>query len=197
MNFLSSLLSSVNENGKTAEISLLLFSIGKVEVNIGREELIFEGGPFSYYGIQTLNQVIESPSSPLLAFRGPHNWAGTPASATSGDIGKHLRKTSTQQSIEVNPNLLNKRHSAQVEMGMGVVPSRAGSIFAAFPGFVPDYTVKAVTDVLYMKIKRPTYMRAMKASLMGKKASHSGELNERELEHLLEKVRSLDSEDAF
>ena len=171
--------------------------VGKVEVNIGREELIFEGGPFSYYGIQTLNQVIESPSSPLLTFRGPHNSAGTPASATSGDIGKHLRKTSTQQSIEVNPNLLNKRHSAQVEMGMGVVPSRAGSIFAAFPGFVPDYTVKAVTDVLYMKIKRPTYMRAMKASLMGKKASHSGELNERELEHLLEKVRSLDSEDAF
>ena len=29
----------------------------------------------------------------------------------------------------------------------------------------------------------------MKATLMGKKASHSGELNERELEHLLEKVR--------
>ena len=178
---------------KTAEVSFSFFflSLGKVEVNIGREELIFEGGPFSYYGIQTLNQVIESPSSPLLTFRGPQHSAGTPASATSGDIGKHLRKTSTQQSIEVNPNLLNKRHSAQVEMGMGGVPSRAGSIFAAFPGFVPDYTVKAVTDVLYMKIKRPTYMRAMKASLMGKKASHSGELNERELEHLLEKVRSL------
>ena len=47
-----------------------------------------------------------------------NNIVGTPSSATSGDI-KHLRKTSTQQSIEVNPNILNKRHSAQAEMGMG------------------------------------------------------------------------------
>ena len=66
--------------------------------------------------------------------------------------------------------------------------SRAGSIFQAYPGFIPDYTIKATSDVLYLKIKRTTYLRAMKASLMGKKASHSGELNERELEHLLEKV---------
>ena len=41
-----------------------------MEVNIGREELIFESGPFTYFGIQTLNQVIESPSSPLLAYKG-------------------------------------------------------------------------------------------------------------------------------
>ena len=39
-------------------------------MNIGREELIFESGPFTYFGIQTLNQVIESPSSPLLAYKG-------------------------------------------------------------------------------------------------------------------------------
>ena len=49
-----------------------------------------------------------------------NNIVGTPSSATSGDI-KHLRKTSTQQSIEVNPNILNKRHSAQAEMGMGKI----------------------------------------------------------------------------
>ena len=73
------------------------------------------------------------------------------------------------------------------------MPSRTGSIFQTYPGFIPDYTIKAVTDVLYLKIKRTTYLRAMKASLMGKKASHSGELNERELEHLLEKVRKFGS----
>ena len=167
-----------------------------MEVNIGREELIFESGPFTYFGIQTLNQVIESPSSPLIAFKNNHtnanntNTAGTPSSVNSADM-KHLRKASTQQSIEVNPPatsnaLMTKRHSAQAEMGL---PSRTGSIFQAYPGFIPDYTIKALSDVLYLKIKRTTYLRAMKATLMGKKASHSGELNERELEHLLEKVR--------
>lgn len=166
-----------------------------MEVNIGREELIFESGPFTYFGIQTLNQVIESPSSPLIAFKNNHTnanntTAGTPSSVNSADM-KHLRKASTQQSIEVNPPatsnaLMTKRHSAQAEMGL---PSRTGSIFQAYPGFIPDYTIKALSDVLYLKIKRTTYLRAMKATLMGKKASHSGELNERELEHLLEKVR--------
>ena len=176
-----------------------------MEVNIGREELIFESGPFTYFGIQTLNQVIESPSSPLIAFKNNHQpittanntgtaTAGTPSSVNSASDIKHLRKASTQQSIEVNPAptsnaLMTKRHSAQAEMG--VLPSRTGSIFQAYPGFIPDYTIKALSDVLYLKIKRTTYLRAMKATLMGKKAGsgHSGELNERELEHLLEKVR--------
>jgi hypothetical protein len=36
---------------------------------------------------------------------------------------------------------------------------------------VPDYTVKAVTDVLYLRIKRTTYLRALKASGMSKKPS--------------------------
>ncbi len=60
-----------------------------------------------------------------------------------------------------------------------------------FQTFIPDYTIKAVTDVLYLKIKRTTYLRALKASIMGKKTTHSGELNERELENLLEKVMML------
>ena len=42
--------------------------------------------------------------------------------------------------------------------------------------FVPDYTVKAMTDVLYVRITRTTYMRAIKASLMAsrKQSGHTG-----------------------
>ena len=71
------------------------------------------------------------------------------------------------------------------------IESRTGSVAPSvtYQAFIPDYTIKAVTDVLYLKIKRSTYSRALKASLMGKKAGHSGApLNERELENLLEKV---------
>ena len=165
--------------------------IGKVEVNIGREGLIFESGPFTYFGVQTLNQVIDSPSSPLLAYKQTGNNAvGTPSSTTSNDLHKSLRKASTQQSIEVPSHILNnKRSSTSGDIGTNQnLQSRTGSVAPSYQAFVPDYTIKAVSDVLYLKIKRSTYSRALKASLMGKKAGHSGELNERELENLLEKV---------
>ena len=164
-------------------------------MNIGREELIFESGPFTYFGIQTLNQVIDSPSSPLLAYRPTGNnttgnAVGTPSSTTSNDLHKSLRKASTQQNIEVPSHVLNnKRSSTSGDIGTTQnLQSRTGSVAPSYQAFVPDYTIKAVSDVLYLKIKRSTYSRALKASLMGKKASHSGELNERELENLLEKV---------
>ena len=44
-----------------------------MEVNIGQEELIFESGSFTHFGIQTLNQVISSPSSPGLFLSLPSN----------------------------------------------------------------------------------------------------------------------------
>ena len=39
--------------------------------------------------------------------------------------------------------------------------------------FVPDYTVKAMSDVLYVRITRTTYMRAIKASLMATRKQSS------------------------
>lgn len=156
-------------------------------MNIGREELIFESGPFTYFGIQTLNQVIESPSSPLLAYRAQHEASAASAVKVSTPSAepRSLRKASTQQSIDVPSSILAKRNSTSAEM------TRTGSILPVFAAFIPDYTIKAVTDVLYLKIKRTTYLRALKASMMGKKASISGEINDRELENLLEKVSRL------
>lgn len=85
---------------------------------------------------------------------------------------------------------MNKRNSA-ADLGS----SRTGSVAPIFTAFVPDYTIKAVTDVLYLKIKMATFLRAIKASVMGKKASHSGGFDEKELDHLLEKVNEDESND--
>jgi len=186
--------------GKNIDYFVLIIE-GKVEVNIGREELIFESGPFTYFGIQTLNQVIDSPSSPLLSYKvagnnTTGNAVGTPSSTASNDLHhKSLRKASTQQSIDVPSHVLNNKRSSTSgdivttdKTPQLCAQSRTGSVApTSYQAFVPDYTIKAVTDVLYLKIKRSTYSRALKASMMGKKASQNGELNERELENLLEK----------
>merc|ERR1719510_2566321 len=63
------------KKGKPINFFILVIE-GRVEVNIGREELTFESGPFSYFGIQTLSQVlpsitsglvVDSPSSPNIS----------------------------------------------------------------------------------------------------------------------------------
>lgn len=46
--------------------------------------------------------------------------------------------------------------------------------------FVPDYTVRAVTEVMYLRVKRSFYMAAKRATLMerSKKMSNAGEFDE-------------------
>ena len=40
--------------------------------------------------------------------------------------------------------------------------------------YVPDYSVRAITDLIYLKIDKPTYQRARKTSIM--KRPHGGDL---------------------
>ena len=44
------------EKGKPIDYFVLIVE-GRVQANIGREELIFESGPFSYYGLQVIANV--------------------------------------------------------------------------------------------------------------------------------------------
>ena len=57
------------------------------------------------------------------------------------------------------------------------------------PPFVPDYTVKAVSDVIYLRIKRPMYCAALKASKMADNPkSEGGTEQEHVLDRYLERV---------
>lgn len=46
--------------------------------------------------------------------------------------------------------------------------------------FVPDYSVRAVSEVMYLRVKRSFYMAAKRATLMerSKKMSNAGEFDE-------------------
>ncbi len=92
----------------------------------------------------------------------------------------NLRKTSTQ--LEAPSTAGGKRNGDAVMSRQG-----SGYLHPATAAFVPDYTVKAVTDVLYLRIKKGTYAAALKASQMQRKQNFPNEMGA-DIDRYLEKV---------
>ncbi|XP_048485877.1 unextended protein [Plutella xylostella] len=107
----------VYQQGKAVDYFVLILE-GRVRVTVGREALVFEAGPFTYFGVQALTQNVGVAESP------------TPSAVGS------------LQNLQVEALL---RHT-----------------------FVPDYSVRAITDVFYLIVKRSLYMAAKRATLMEK-----------------------------
>lgn len=60
--------------------------------------------------------------------------------------------------------------------------------------FVPDYSVRAISDVLYVAIKRTLYLAAKRATLMEKSKRFGGELGSNEpIDYEVEKVNNFSS----
>lgn len=58
--------------------------------------------------------------------------------------------------------------------------------------FVPDYSVRAITDVFYVAVKRTLYLAAKRATLMEKSKRFGGELGSNEpIDYEVEKVNDL------
>ncbi|XP_039762144.1 metal transporter CNNM4-like isoform X2 [Pararge aegeria] len=130
----------VFQQGKPVDYFVLILE-GRVEVTVGRENLVFEAGPFTYFGSQALTQNVGVAESP------------TPSAMGS------------LQNINMEAML---RHT-----------------------FVPDYSVRAITDVYYLTVKRSLYLAAKRATLMEKGALSKGATNEQfdtEVDKLLESV---------
>ncbi|KAF2894478.1 hypothetical protein ILUMI_11678 [Ignelater luminosus] len=106
----------IYQQGKAVDYFVLIVE-GRVEVTVGQENLMFESGPFTFFGIQALSQNIGIADSPT-------------APSTIGSL----------QSLNMDSLL---RYT-----------------------FQPDYSVRAATDVLYMKIRRNLYFAAKRATLM-------------------------------
>ena len=53
------------QKGKPIDFFMLIIE-GRIEANVGKEELIFESGPFTYFGLQVLTQLVEDTKSPML-----------------------------------------------------------------------------------------------------------------------------------
>ncbi|KAK6635699.1 hypothetical protein RUM44_000953 [Polyplax serrata] len=110
----------IYQQGKPVNYFVLVLE-GRVEVTVGREEMRFESGPFTYFGTQALTHCF----------------------GIGGDSPTATLPTSNTGSLQ-SVNLDN----------------------ASRQTFVPDYTVRAITEVFYIKIKRSLYLAAKRATLM-------------------------------
>lgn len=130
----------IYQQGKQTDYFVLILE-GRVEVTVGRENLMFESGPFTYFGSQALIPNI-----------------GVAESPTNTNVAQPL---GSLQSVNLESML---RYT-----------------------FIPDYTVRAVSEVFYLRIKRSFYLAAKKATLMerSKKVSNAGEHFDDEVEKLL------------
>lgn len=132
------------QQGKPVDFFVLILE-GRVEVTVGKENLMFEGGPFTHFGMQALVQTIGIDSPQQLMVQ----------NQVMGSL----------QSLNMDAML---RHT-----------------------FIPDYSVKALTDVVYVYVKRSLFLAAKRATLMeqarrlGGEHSHSHEPYDDEVEKVI------------
>uniref|UniRef100_A0A3Q1H8R9 Metal transporter n=1 Tax=Acanthochromis polyacanthus TaxID=80966 RepID=A0A3Q1H8R9_9TELE len=121
----------VYQRGKPVDYFILILQ-GRVEVEAGNENMKFETGPFSFYGVMAL-------SAPTLEFRSPSHLSGLnrTASLSGGDRTESL-------SVSGSNSQLNNS-----------IPSQQ---------YTPDFYVRALSDLQFVKITRAQYQNGLMAS---------------------------------
>uniref|UniRef100_A0A8C1F7A4 Metal transporter n=1 Tax=Cyprinus carpio carpio TaxID=630221 RepID=A0A8C1F7A4_CYPCA len=134
----------------------ILILQGKVEVEAGKEGMKFEAGAFSSYGMMALT------ASPV-----PLSLSRTFVVSRAESIAGSPENKSPPRSFGLNhSDSLNR--SERIE---AITPSLGSSnhqLNASLQMYVPDYSVRALSDVQYIKVTRQQYQNAIMASRMDK-----------------------------
>ncbi|XP_062995141.1 metal transporter CNNM4 [Elgaria multicarinata webbii] len=114
----------------------ILILQGKVEVEAGKENMKFETGPFSYYGVMALSPIVATISE----VRSPSHMSNLNRSAS---LCYHERSDSISSNFSGSNNQLNANAGSQ---------------------YISDFSVRALTDLQYIKITRLQYQNGLMAS---------------------------------
>uniref|UniRef100_A0A8C6XZQ0 Metal transporter n=1 Tax=Naja naja TaxID=35670 RepID=A0A8C6XZQ0_NAJNA len=137
----------------------ILILQGKVEVEAGKEGMKFEAGAFSYYGVMALiaSPVPLSLSRTFVVSRTDILAPGSPAENKSPPRSCGLNHSDS----------LNRGDRIDaVTPAIGNSNNQLNSSFLQV--YVPDYSVRAISDIQYVKISRQQYQNAVMASRMDK-----------------------------
>ncbi|XP_062375335.1 metal transporter CNNM2a isoform X1 [Sardina pilchardus] len=148
----------------------ILLLQGKVEVEAGKEGMKFEAGPFSYYGMLALT------SSPV-----PLSLSRTFVVSRAESLAGSPENKSPPRPFGLNhSDSLNR--SDRLDAVTPTLASSNNQLNAFLQIYVPDYSVRATSDLLYIKVTRQQYQNALTASRMDKTPqSTDGEFTKIEL----------------
>ncbi|XP_069756293.1 metal transporter CNNM2-like isoform X2 [Narcine bancroftii] len=136
---------------------------GKVEVEAGKEVMKFEAGAFSYYGMMALT------SSPV-----PLSLSRTFAVSRTESLAGSPDNRSPPRGLNHSDSLNRGDRIDSIASQMGSNNSQLNSLLQMY---VPDYSVRALTDLQFVKITRQHYQNALMASIMDKTPQSSDSEN--------------------
>ncbi|CAL9700696.1 unnamed protein product [Knipowitschia caucasica] len=134
----------------------ILILQGKVEVEAGKEGMKFEAGPFSFYGMMALS------SSPV------------PLSLSRTFVVSRAESLAGSPENKSPPRPFGLNHSDSLNRGDridAITPTLGSSnnqLNSFLQIYIPDYSVRARSDLQYVKVTRQQYQNAVMASRMDK-----------------------------
>ncbi|NWH96893.1 CNNM2 protein, partial [Tichodroma muraria] len=138
---------------KPADYFILILQ-GKVEVEAGKECMKFEAGAFSYYGVMALSPppgAGEHPGSP-----------GSELPPGTGDSGD-TRSPSHASGLNRSASLSCHERS---DSGSSPASGSNNQLSSGGAQYVADFSVRALTDLQFVKITRQEYQNGLLASRM-------------------------------
>uniref|UniRef100_A0A3Q2R1M6 Metal transporter n=1 Tax=Fundulus heteroclitus TaxID=8078 RepID=A0A3Q2R1M6_FUNHE len=122
----------IYQKGKAVDYFILILQ-GRVEVEAGNENMKFETGPFSYYGVMAL-------SASTTEIRSPSHLSG-------------LNRTASLSGTERTDSLAISGSNSQLNNSV-----------VSLQQYIPDFNVRALTDLQFVKVTRAQYQNGLIAS---------------------------------
>lgn len=162
--------------GEPADYFIMILE-GRVHVVCGKENLFFDGGPFSFFGKAALAMTDTIEAISTLSVE--------PAILRKESSVKPLVLSARRESIQANRNVLgqfslsSKRldqsaTDADNNIGVEIVTPGSRIMTTSMDSnmdrkpcyFTPDYTVNVIANTSYLKVTRNDYLTALKATLV-------------------------------
>ncbi|KAL8174022.1 UNVERIFIED_CONTAM: Metal transporter cnnm4 [Gekko kuhli] len=166
---------------KPADYFILILQ-GKVEVEAGKENMKFETGPFSYYGVMALNPTVTTNRNrPLLPMSASDaEWdtqSGGEDNISPSDQDESEASEESDHDIFEFSEVRSPSHMSNLNRSASLCyHERSDSISSTFSGsnnqinssaniqYLSDFSVRALMDLQYIKITRLQYQNGLMAS---------------------------------
>ncbi|XP_075960446.1 metal transporter CNNM4-like isoform X2 [Anarhichas minor] len=142
----------VYQRGKPVDYFVLILQ-GRVEVEAGNENMKFETGPFSFYGVMAISvpTLVAAPRPRHLPFKRFSLFSRLPEFRTPSHHGE-LNRTASLSGADRADSLSVSGSNSQLNSSIPVQQ------------YTPDFYVRALTDLQFAKITRSQYQNGLMAS---------------------------------